>query len=66
MRARPKSTILAILSVVMMMFDGLTSRCTMFRAGAARNPLAIWIVNCSDSRAGTAPRESFWARVSPS
>jgi hypothetical protein len=32
----------AELSLVMMMFDGLISRCTMFRACAAASPAAIW------------------------
>ena len=31
-RARPKSTILATFSLVIIMLEGLTSRCTMLRA----------------------------------
>src|SRR6266404_6367115 len=58
-RASPKSTIFATCSLVIMMFEGFTSRCTILCACAALSPRAIWVARSSDSRAGITPRESF-------
>jgi len=66
MRARPKSTIFTTFSLVTITLEGLVSRCTMLRACAEANPLAICIAMLTDSLTGNSPRAIFCASVSPS
>ena len=65
-RANPKSTMRAELSLVMMMFDGLISRCTMFRACAAASPAAIWQTQSIACRKASGPPFNRCESVCPS